>query len=173
MVAEMSAVIAESDASEASVSRIYEIGYIIVPTVKEDELESHVSAIRNQIEKADGSFIAEGAPSLLKLSYSMTVREGERSNEYDRGYFGWLKFEASPETARALQEMLAANAVILRSTVFRTVREDTRARMKAPTLREVKRTDTIKSAPRTEAGEPAAAVSEEDLEKALRDITVE
>jgi len=54
------------------------------------------------------------------------------------------------------------------------VREDTRAKMKAPTLREVKRTDTIKSSPRRVPTEGSTApVSEEDLEKAIQDITSE
>ncbi len=43
--------------------------------------------------------------------------------------------------------------------------------MKAPTLREVKRTDTIKSSPRHE--EVSAPISEADLEKALQDITTD
>lgn len=153
-------------------SRIYEVGYIVIPTMKEDELETEVSAIRNSIEKAGGSFISEGAPSLAKLAYPMGVRAGEKTIEYDRGYFGWLKFETSADAARALADALSKNQSVLRSMVFRTIREDTRARMKAPTLREVKRTDTIRSTPREmEKPEAGAPVSEEDLEKALRDIT--
>ena len=154
--------------------RIYEVGYHITPITKENDLERHAGAIRSIVEKAGGSFIAEGAPSLTKLAYPITVCEGEKSTEYDRGYFGWLKFEASTETARELSDALAKNPAILRAMVFRTIREDTRARMKAPTLREVKRTDTIKSSPRQMVGKaPAPPVSEEDLEKALRDITSE
>ena len=67
--------------------------------------------------------------------------------------------------------MLKANKSILRHIVFRTVREETRARLKTPTLREVKRTDTIKATPRREEG--SAPVSEADLDKALSDITTD
>jgi ribosomal protein S6 len=135
-------------------------------------LEKQVGFIRAIIEKGGGSFIAEGAPGLQKLAYPMGAREGEKLIEYDRGYFGWLKFEASTAVAKELTQTLSTNPAILRSMVFRTVREDTRARMKAPTLREVKRTDTIRSAPREmEKPTSGAPVSEEELEKALRDIT--
>src|SRR3989344_1533702 len=158
--------------AEEKLPRIYEIGYNIVPTVKEEDLEKIVGTIRAQIEKAGGSFIAEGAPSLTRLSYQMSTREGDKWVEYDRGYFGWLKFETSVETARALEEMLKGNASVMRFIVFRTVREDTRAKYKAPTLREVKRTDTIKSTPRR-VEEPSVAVSEEELDKALLGITQE
>ncbi|MCE9541015.1 30S ribosomal protein S6 [Candidatus Kaiserbacteria bacterium] len=157
---------------EGGVSRVYEIGYLIVPTVAEDSLDKVVGEIRSSIEKAGGSFIAEGAPSLMRLAYDMTAREGDKNVDYDRGYFGWLKFEASPESAIALEESLRTNASVLRHIVFRTVREDTRAKIKAPTLREVKTPRTTLAAPRREE-EVSAPVSEVDLDKALEDLTTE
>jgi len=167
-----------ADEGSADALRIYEIGYTILPTVKEEELEKVVGAIRSGIEKAGGNFIAEGAPSATRLAYSMVARsargEGAKKSEYDRAYFGWIKFEAKSSTVQALAHSLAQNTDVLRSIVFQTVREDTRAKMKAPTLREVRRTDTIKSSPRRAIpAEEKAPVSEEDLEKALKDITTE
>ena len=163
----------ESNENEV-INRVYEAGYHIVPTVKEEDVEKVVSGIRGEIEKLGGSFISEGAPSLLKLSFSMDMREGEKHVGYDRGYFGWLKFEADTHAAKALTDALTANPLILRSIVFKTLREDTRAKFKAPQLREVKRTDTIRSSPRkAPEGEVAAPVSEVELEKALETLTAE
>ncbi|MEK7068797.1 MAG: 30S ribosomal protein S6 [Patescibacteria group bacterium] len=158
--------------TDGDILRIYEAGYTIVPTVKEEHIEKVVGVIRTEIEKTGGSFIAEGAPSMVRLSYVISARDGDKRIPYDKGYFGWIKFEANVATAHSLQEALKRDEQILRSIVFRTVREDTRAKMKAPTLREVKRTDTIKTTRRRTA-EVSAPVSEEDLEKALQDITVE
>ena len=155
---------------EEKLARIYEIGYHISPAVKEEDLEKIVGGIRAVIEKAGGNFIAEGAPSLIRLAYTIEAREGGKRVEYDRGYFGWIKFEAEIAAVRSLEESLKLKD-ILRFIVFRTVREDTRAKMKAPTLGEVKRTDTIKTTRRAE--ESAGPVSEEKLEKALQDITTE
>ncbi len=171
MTEEMSAVMDKASESEV-LTRIYEAGYHIIPTVAEEQVEKIVGEIRAVIEKAGGSFIAEGAPALTKLAYPMDAREGDKYVSHDKGYFGWLKFEAPIEAASALDEKLKRDQTILRSIVFQTVREETRARMKAPTLREVKRTDTIKSTPRREE-EAAAPVSEVDLDKALQDITEE
>jgi ribosomal protein S6 len=152
------------------VSRVYEVGYHILHTVAEENIEKVVAEIRSVIEKAGGNFIAEGAPALTKLAYDMESKEGDKRVSNDRAFFGWLKFEAPVAVVATLDEALKANPSILRHLIFQTVREETRARMKAPTLREVKRTDTIKSSPRRaeEASEP---VSEADLEKALSDIT--
>ncbi len=157
-----------------TVTRIYEAGYHIVPTVKEEDVEKVVASIRSEVEKLGGSFITEGAPSLTKLTFPMYRREDEKHVEYDRGYFGWLKFEAGTHAAKELTEALKNNTSIFRSMVFKTVREDTRAKIKAAPLREVKRTDTIKAAPRkTPVAEESAPVSEAELEKALETLTAE
>lgn len=154
------------------VARIYEIGYHVTPLGKEDDVEKAVGSIRAEIEKAGGSFIAEGAPSMVRLAYAIQVREDGKRVEHDRAYFGWIKFEASVDAAHALEQELKRSGSILRFIVFRTIREDTRAKMKAPSLREVKRTDTIKATPRR-SEEAKGPVSEEELEKALQDITKE
>lgn len=165
---------AEKHEENEITNRIYEAGYHIAPTVKEEDVEKVVAALRSEIERAGGSFIAEGAPSLVKLAFPMNKHEGEKYVEYDRGYFGWLKFEAGTHSATELATFLKNHASILRSIVFKTVREDTRAKFKAPQLREVKRTDTIKATPRKEASaEEKKPVSEADLEKALETLTAE
>jgi len=157
--------------AEALVSRVYEVGYHIIPTVAEDQIEKVVGRIRALVEASGGTFIAEGAPAMVKLAYPMVAREGDKNVEHDRAYFGWIKFEAVTDIAKKLEHALVQDAQILRALVVKTVREETRARMKAPTLREVKRTDTIKTvARRTEDKGP---VSEEELDKALSEITSE
>lgn len=154
------------------VLHVYEAGYHITPQTKEEDVEKVMGGIRTVIEKAGGNFIAEGAPALMKLAFPMYAREGDKNIEYDRGYFGWLKFEATAEAAGAMSAYLKEILSVFRFIVFRTVREDTRAKIKAPTLREVKRGDTLKTTAR-KAEEPAGPVSEEQLEKVLEDITTE
>jgi ribosomal protein S6 len=171
------AVISKDTGVEDAVVRVYEIGYHILPTIAEDQLDSVVSSIRSIIETQGGTFIAEGAPALVRLSYDIETRvpvegEGDKRVRHDRGYFGWLKFEGPTVLVAMLEEALKADPKILRHIIFQTVREETRARMKAPTLREVKRTDTIKPATHRVA-EESAPVSEVDLDKALEDITQE
>jgi ribosomal protein S6 len=160
------------DSQEENLSRVYEVGYHISPSTKEEDLEKVVSGVRSEIEKAGGSFIAEGAPALTKLSYAIEAQEGGKRMSFDRAYFGWIKFEAPVEATKMLDNALKINPSVLRFLTFKTLREDTRAKMKAPVLREVKRTDTIKATPRR-VEEPSAPVSEEDLEKALQDLTAE
>ena len=151
-------------------TRVYEIGYHIVPTVPEEGVEETVNTLRKGIESAGGTFIAEGTPTLVRLAYSIEGGVGGRANEHDRGYFGWLKFEVTPQGMLTLDAALKQNQNILRHMILETVREDTRARLKIPTVREVKRTEPVRAAPRR-VEESSAPVSEEDLDKALSDIT--
>lgn len=164
---------AEENAADEVVLRVYETGYQISPSVKEEDLDKVVAEIRSVIEKAGGSFIAEGAPAMNRLAYAIETKEGGKRVNHDRAYFGWLKFESTTDTAGILSEALAKHPSIIRSVVFKTVREDTRAKMKAPTLREVKRTDTIKTSPRRADEETKGPVSEVDLDKALETLTAE
>ena len=170
MADEMKEMNADS-AEDAGISRVYEAGYHISPSVKEEDIEKIVTEIRAIVEKNGGTFIAEGAPVLTKLAYSIFGVEAGKKQEFDRGYFGWLKFEALSTTADALGHALDTHALIIRSIVFRTVREETRARLKAPQLREVKRGDTPKAAPRKP--EEAAPVSEEQIAKAIETLTLD
>ena len=165
-------VLMETEVAEnAGVLRVYESGYHISPLVKEEDIEKIVTEIRGVVEKNGGSFIAEGAPVLMKLSYPMEGLEAGKKHEFDRSYFGWLKFESNLEAAVALQGALTTHASVFRAIVFRTVREETRARLKAPQLREVKRSDTPKAAPRK--AEDAAPVNEEQIEKAIETLTLD
>jgi ribosomal protein S6 len=98
---------------------VYEAGYHISPLVKEEDIEKIVSEIRSVVEKGGGSFIAEGAPALMKLAYEIEGREGSKKHFFDRGYFGWLKFESSSETADTLtRSALEKHASVFRSMVF-------------------------------------------------------
>jgi ribosomal protein S6 len=157
---------------DSVVLRVYEAGYHISPLVKEEDIEKIVAEIRSVVEKGGGTFIAEGAPALMKLAYEIEGRAEGKKHMFDRGYFGWLKFESSPETADALADALKKHSSIFRSMVFRTVREETRARLKAPQLKEVKRSEGAKPVTPRKT-EESAPVSEVDLDKALETLTTE
>jgi ribosomal protein S6 len=159
----------EIDDADDAVLRIYEAGYLILPTVPEDQVESVVADIRSFIEKAGGTFIAEGAPVSTKLAYTMYVNTAGKQNPYDRAWFGWIKFEVTGSAAHALTDMLLRHSSILRSIIFRTVREDTRASARHALLREVKRTDTIKSDP-TKGAADAGVISDEAIDKSIEGL---
>lgn len=154
-----------------TVLRVYEVGYHILPTVEGEAVEKVVQGVRELIARAGGNLVAEGAPQDMKLAYTMYVNNEGKNTAYDRAHFGWIKFEIDAEEVGGIEDALRTNKKVLRSIVFKTVREETRASVKIGALREVKRSDTLKTQTRSE--ENAGEVSEEKLNEAIGELTEE
>lgn len=158
---------------------IYEIAYHALSTLAEDEVEKVTASIRDLVEKAKGSFVAEGAAQLVTLAYPIAINSGGKNTVYDRAYFGWIKCEMPTEEIEALQKALESHKQILRFMVIKTVREDTRASaqmVSGGSLKEVKRGGTIKAKTSKTAEQETAEkgeLSEEKLDKALDEMTNE
>lgn len=169
----------EEQATETKSERqVYELGYHLMPTIAEDDVETHVTKIRKAIEARSGNFIAEGTPESVSLSYPMVVRDGGKRTAYERAHFGWIKFDMDEEAARLLQEEdLSIDKDILRFRLIKTVREDTRAQVQvadAGVLREVETTGTIERKTASEDEEKKGEeVSEAELEKSIDELVGE
>lgn len=104
---------------------IYEVGYLIVPTVSEEKVGAEVDVIKEAFNKAGGTLVSEGNPAYINLSYPMRS-EGEKGGKmFDTAHFGWVKFEVSPDAIGRLDKALKDNQKILRFVLVKTVREDT------------------------------------------------
>lgn len=160
------------DAREACVL-VYEVGYHLIPTLEDIAIEAAGSRIRSIIEKAGGTFIAEGTTQRISLAQPMAVWNNGRWIKYSQSHFGWIKYELMPSSLALLEEHLKKDAEVLRSIIFKTVREDTRANVRQFVLKEVKRTDTIKSTPRRTASEVTSEVSEEKIDEAIAELVAD
>ena len=105
--------------------RIYELGYLLMPTVNEGDLENEREALVALITKAQGIVISEGQPQLIDLSYDMDKIINNKRNTFSQGYFGWIKFDLSPELLAELELAFEGLESMLRSIVVKTVRENT------------------------------------------------
>jgi ribosomal protein S6 len=149
--------------------RVYELGYHMVPTLTEAELQENVDALRKAISELKGNFLSESEPALMELAYTMYINEGGKNTGYDTAFFGWIKFDLDPEQLSHLQdEVLAENKNIIRHLLIKTVAEDTRAQINLEELREVKNDEVITPAKKEEKPEeePAQA-SKEDLDETI------
>lgn len=161
---------------EVSASRIYEVGYHVLPSVEGSEIDVVVNEIREIISKAGGALIAEGAPQRIELAYTMYINNEGKNTAYKSANFGWIKFEMQSDKLHEIETLLKMHKKILRSIVFKTVREETRSSMRASMLKEVRRGETLKSNAKAGAGartEEKIAVSEEKLDEAIEGITGE
>jgi len=161
----------EENNTEAANVQVYELGFHILPTVVADDLEKEVGVLRKAIEKRGGSFITEGLPESVSLAFPMFINNGGKKTKYETAYFGWMKFEMEPAKAVLLEEEdLKANKQVLRYSLVKTTREETRAQLQTEQntiLREVKTTGTLE---KKETVEEGGEVSEVDLKKSIEDL---
>jgi len=106
-------------------SQIYEIGFHIVPTVAEDKVSVETDTLKALVAKHDGEIISEGESKLQDLAYTIKKRIEGGYERYDRGYFGWSKFEMSIENIEAFKADVEELPNVLRFLIIKTVRENT------------------------------------------------
>jgi len=105
--------------------RVYEVGYLLVPSLREEDLDTQVAAIKELIAQHAGTQIAEDAPVLIDLAYDMTSVIDNKNYKFTQGYFGWIKFEAQPSALAGIKAALEKNIDIIRFLLIATVRDNT------------------------------------------------
>ncbi len=147
---------------------VYEVGYHIVPAVSPEKLPAEVDAIKAVLAGVKAEIISEEFPKLRNLAYTMIKSIGPARHRYDTAHFGWIKFEASPESALEVKKALDGNEKILRYLFVKTARENT---IYGPQiLPELK--DAIKGEETKEVVKDAVVVAPEELDKSIEKLVV-
>ncbi|MCI5051285.1 MAG: 30S ribosomal protein S6 [Candidatus Pacebacteria bacterium] len=104
--------------------RVYELGYLLMPSVNEGDLGNERDALVALITKHKGIVISEGQPALIDLAYEMTKVINNKKHTYTQAYFGWIKFDVTPDVVEALTEEVESGASLIRSIMIKTEREN-------------------------------------------------
>ena len=107
------------------VVKIYEIGYLLLSSIPEEKVMEVCDSLRSLIRNKNGVMISEENPVLNTLSYTMVKKIGTQNHSFDKGYFGWFKFEISTDEIEGLKKSFESNPNILRILLITTVRENT------------------------------------------------
>lgn len=105
--------------------RVYEVGYLLMPTVNEGDLTEERDALVAIITKHKGIVISEEQPQLIDLAYDMTKMINNKKHIYSQAYFGWIKFDVTPDVIDELTDEVEAIETIIRSLVIKTERDNT------------------------------------------------
>ena len=121
---------------------VYEIGYLILPSIPEDRLSLVTNAIRKVITTEDGTEIDAEAPVKKSLAYTMSKIIGASRYVLSDAYLGWIKFEADRAKAPRIKAGVEKIKEVLRFLLIKAPRETTFTFAKAkaavaPTLEEV------------------------------------
>lgn len=101
-------------------TRLYEFGFILVPTIVESEVPAKIEALKAVITKAGGEITSEGTPEYIDLAYTMEKTVGSKKTKYSQGYFGFIKFTAAPETLEGLKKAFDSEADLVRYLLVKT-----------------------------------------------------
>ena len=101
--------------------QIYEIGYLLIPSIPEEKVTSEVAVLKGILSKKGAEFIADEAPELRTLAYSMTKKIGASNNKFEQAYFGWFKFELSTKETESVKKAFDENPHMLRMLFITTV----------------------------------------------------
>jgi ribosomal protein S6 len=111
--------------SEAVELTVYELGFLILPSIPEDKLSDVTNAIRKVITKEGGTEIDFEEPFKETLAYSMSKTIGASRYVVSDAYLGWIKFEVDRAKALTIKSGVEKIDEILRSLMIKAPRETT------------------------------------------------
>ncbi len=144
---------------------VYEIGFHIVPTISETDLENVRKSIHDKLIELGAEVISEGVPQHMKLAYRIERSISSKREKYLESYFGWLKFIATPETIPVLSKTFQETYNILRFIIVHTTRDSTPIPRRAVFISDRLEGTTIHK-PAVES-EEKTSISEEELDKSI------
>lgn len=144
--------------------KIYEIGYLLVSSVPEEKVEAEVATLKEVLSKKGAEFIGEEAAELRTLAYTMVKKIGANYHNFDKGYFGWFKFELQASEIESVKKSFEENPNMLRVLVISTIKENTYLGKKSPVP-----TPEVSAEPALEVAEvaPVVAVSVDEMDKSI------
>ena len=160
----------EDTSADGQRINVYELGYLLAPTIAEEQLPGEVQNIKSVLDKFEVVTITEDFPKLRPLAYTMVKATTGQRNKFDKAYFGWIKFEASSNAIPLIKTELDKNGHIVRSLVIGTVRESTLATQRVP-FRPGAEGDKAKKPDELAADQPKA--TQEELDKSIDSLIVE
>lgn len=99
--------------------QIYELCYLILPSVAEDAILGTVEKIKSLITNELGGEI----PFKHPLAYSISKTVGSKKYIVDEAYIGWIKFESEPAKIGEFEAGLKKISEILRFLVVKAPRK--------------------------------------------------
>ena len=112
---------AKTDTNENT--NIYEVGFLLAPTIPEDQTTAIVNDMHEQITDAGGDIVASQSPEMRDLSYEIEVKDEGEKRQYTRGQFGWVQFKLKPEQVDDVEKIFITSDDVIRHLLV-TVDED-------------------------------------------------
>lgn len=108
-------------------SRVYELGFLLVPTISTDEMPVVFGDLKGLILTMGAEMISDEMPKMITLAYAMQKTIANIRNKFNTAYFGWVKFAMDADKVLDLKKKLDLDSQVVRFLILKTVRENTMA----------------------------------------------
>jgi ribosomal protein S6 len=144
-------------------SRVYELGYLLVPTIGELDVPVVVGNLKELISSFDGIAISDEMPKMLNLAYPMVKVVANVRNKFKTAYFGWAKFTMDSDKILKLKKRLDLDPNFVRFLILKTVKENT------INVKRFMRGETAYRKTKTEknGNEKAVPINKEEIDKEI------
>jgi ribosomal protein S6 len=132
----------DNDKGEKSV---YELGFLILPSIPEDKVPEVVEMIKKVITKEGGVELDAEAPFKHNLAYAMSKTVGVSRYVVNEAYLGWIKFEIEVDKVALIKTGVEKIDSVLRFLLIKAPRKTTFTFAKARAEIEEKEAETIDS----------------------------
>ena len=143
-------------------ARVYELGYLLVPTIPEEDVSVQYGNLKELVSSFGGEIIADEMPKMIPLAYSMVKVVSNVRSKFNKAYFSWVKFAMSGEKLLELKKKLDLDPNLIRFLIIKTVRENTIATKKYVRTEMYKRPITKKN-----ENEEAVPINKEEIDKEI------
>src|SRR3989338_3185716 len=115
----------ENENNNEGNSKVYELGYLLVPTITQDDLPVTYGNIKEVISSLEGVIISDEMPKMIPLAYSMSKVISNVRTKFNTAYFGWTKFTMEASKVLELKKKLDLDPNFIRFLLLKTVKENT------------------------------------------------
>jgi len=144
-------------------SKIYEVGYLLVPTIKEEEVPAVYGNLKELVSSFGGEVIMDEMPKITNLAYEMLKVTSNVRSHFNTAYFGWTKFVMEPAQVLELKKKLDLDPIFIRFLILKTIKENTIAAKRFVRGETYKKPTTKK----TTEDEVVVPINKEEIDKEI------
>ncbi len=148
---------------------IYELSYILLPTLTQEEVSAETGALTSLVTSLGGEIIVEENPTRIDLAYQMTKVVQTLRHKVDSGFFGWMKFEITSSEIEKIKKSCDASPVIVRYLILKTVRENTFIGGKIASKKDILNDQKVEDVIEDGSPETSSAV---EIDKSIDDLVI-
>lgn len=144
-------------------SKVYELGYLLVPTIKEEDVPVNYGNLKELVLSFGGEIISDEIPKMNSLAYSMPKIISNVRHKFNTAYFGWVKFIMDSRKVLELKRHLDLDSNFIRFLILKTVKENTIA------ARRFVRGEAYRHRPKSKSAvnEMAVPINKEEIDKEI------